>query len=166
MPFAVHPAVVVAVTLLGAAAMLAWRMRETNGAVSLVKIVAPPLGMSTGFSMFVAPMFRIPWIWAGAAFAAGALLFAIPLARTSRLVRRGDDILMERSKAFLWILLALVAVRFALRAYLERLITPMQTGALFFVLAFGMILRWRAAMLVSYLRLRRQEPSAGSSRAG
>jgi hypothetical protein len=34
MPFAeVHPAVVVAVTLLGAAPMLAWRMRETNGSV-------------------------------------------------------------------------------------------------------------------------------------
>jgi membrane protein CcdC involved in cytochrome C biogenesis len=156
----VPPALTIAVTLLGAAVMLAWRMRETKGSVSTVKIVAPPLGMSTGFFMFVAPAFRIPWSWAGAAFAAGALVLSIPLARTSRLVRQGDQVLMQRSKAFLWILLALLAVRFALRAYIERIITPMQTGALFFVLAFGMILRWRAAMLVSYLRLRREPAPA------
>jgi membrane protein CcdC involved in cytochrome C biogenesis len=28
-----------------------------------------------------------------------------------------------------------------------------QTGALFFVLAFGMILRWRAQMLLEYRKL-------------
>ncbi len=110
--------------------------------------------MSTGFLMFLAPAARIPWAWAGAAFALGALVLSIPLSRTSRLARVGDAIVMERSKAFLWILLGLVAVRFAAREWVEQFVTPVQTGAIFFILAFGMVLRWRAAMLLAYLRLR------------
>lgn len=147
-------AVVVLVALLGLAAMLAWRVRETRSPVSTRKIVAPPLGMSTGFLMFLAPAARVPWTYASAAFALGAFVLSVPLARTSRLVRDGDVILMRRSKAFLWILLGLFIVRWLLRAYVERVLSPMQTGGIFFILAFGMILRWRAAMLVSYLRLR------------
>jgi membrane protein CcdC involved in cytochrome C biogenesis len=154
-PLPVHlpVAAVVALTLAGAAAMLAWRVREARTPVSLRKIVAPPLGMSTGFLMFLAPAARVPWSWASAAFALGAAVFALPLARTSRLVRTGDVISMERSRAFLWILLGLLAVRTALRVWVERTVTPMQTGALFFVLAFGMIARWRVGMLLEYRRL-------------
>jgi membrane protein CcdC involved in cytochrome C biogenesis len=150
----VPTAVAVLVTLAGAAVMITWRVRETATPVSIRKIVAPPLGMSTGFLMFLAPAARVPWTHAGAAFAAGALVLSIPLSRTSRLVRSGDAIVMRRSRAFLWILLGLVVVRFAARAYVERLLTPIQTGAIFFILAFGMIVRWRATMLVTYLRLR------------
>ncbi len=71
---------------------------------------------------------------------------------------------MQRSRAFLWILLGLVAIRWVLRGWVEQYVTPVQTGAIFFVLAFGMIVRWRAAMLVRYLRLR-GEPAriAGAS---
>ena len=156
----VPPALLVLVTLLGAAAMIAWRIRETTTPVSLRKIVGPPLGMSTGFMMFLAPAARVSWAYAGAAFAMGALVLAIPLAHTSQLVRSGDVIVMRRSRAFLWILLGLVAVRFVARAYVERVLTPMQTGAIFFILAFGMIVRWRAAMLLAYLRLRDGPPPA------
>jgi membrane protein CcdC involved in cytochrome C biogenesis len=150
----IPPAVLVITSILGAAAVIAWRFRETRTPVSVRKIVIPPLGMSTGFGMFIAPAARIPWSWAGGAFLAGALVFSYPLARTSRLTRDGDVILMQRSKAFLWILLGLVVVRLALRAYVERFVTPIQTGALFFILAFGMIARWRLVMLVEYRRLR------------
>ncbi len=152
----VHPAILVLVTLAGAAVVLGWRFRETRSPVSTRKIVVPPLGMSTGFLMFLVPATRIPWSWAAAAFVLGAAVFSYPLARTSRLARSGDVILMQRSKAFLWILLGLVAVRFALRAYVERVVSPLQTGALFFILAFGMIARWRLAMLRDYRRLRSQ----------
>lgn len=148
------PALLVLVALLGLVPMLLWRMRETRSPVSTRKIVAPPLGMSTGFLMFLAPAARVPWTYASAAFALGALVLSVPLARTSTLVRSGDVILMRRSRAFLWILLGLFAVRWIMRAYVERVLTPMQTGGVFFILAFGMILRWRAAMLVAYLRLR------------
>jgi membrane protein CcdC involved in cytochrome C biogenesis len=156
MPFLhVHPLVMIGATLAGAGAMIAWRLRESRAPVTLRKIVAPPLGMSTGLSMFAAPAFRVPWAWAAAALLAGALVLAIPLARTSTLVRRGEEIVVQRSGAFLWILLALVAVRLGLRAWVERHVTQSQSGALLFLLAFGAVVRWRAGMLRAYLRLSR-----------
>ncbi len=162
MPF-VHlsPVLGVAAALVGATAMIAWRVRETRTPVSLRKIIAPPLGMSTGLAMFLAPAARIPWAWAGAAFSFGAVVLSIPVARTSRLVRRGEVVVMERSKAFLWILLALVAVRLVLRSYIEQRVSPTQSGALLFLLAFGMILRWRVAMLMAYRRLCRAPTPPG-----
>ncbi|BDG04052.1 CcdC family protein [Anaeromyxobacter oryzae] len=156
---------VAAITLLGAGGMLAWRVRETRTPVTTRKIVLPPLGMATGFLMFVAPATRVPWSWGLAAFAVGALVFAIPLSRTSRLSRVGDAVVMRRSRAFLWILLGLFAVRLALRTWVEQHVTPAQTGALFFVLAFGMIVRWRAGMLVDFRRLRAEGAASGPGAA-
>jgi membrane protein CcdC involved in cytochrome C biogenesis len=148
-----RPLVMLAASVLGAAAVMVWRLRETRSPVSTKKLVIPPLGMSTGFSMFLAPAARVPVTWALVAFLAGALVFSEPLARTSTLTREGDVVLMKRSRAFLWILVGLVVVRFALRAWVEQYVTPAQTGGLFFVLAFGMILRWRAGLLLEYRRL-------------
>jgi len=129
---------------------MTWRIREARGPVSLKKIVIPPMGMATGFSMFLVPAFRIPWSWAAGAFLAGAVVLAYPLLRTSKLVRQGDVILMERSSAFFTVILALAAVRLLARGYFDSILTVQQTGALFFVLAFGMILRWRVRMLLEY----------------
>jgi membrane protein CcdC involved in cytochrome C biogenesis len=147
-------------SLLGAAAIIAWRVRETQRPVSVRKIVIPPLGMSTGFSMFAYAPTRIPVLWALAAFTIGALVLSYPLVKSSRLVRSGDDVMLERSKAFLWILLGLVAVRFAARSYVEQYVSPLQTGSIFFVLAFGMILRWRVLMYLEYRRLTRNDVKA------
>lgn len=138
----------------GAAAVLAWRVRETRRPVTAVNLLAPPLGMSTGFLMFLAPPARIPVTWGLGAFAAGALLFSYPLIHTSRLTRQGDTISLQRSPAFLWILLGLFTVRFAARAYVEQYVSLAQTGGIFFVLAFGMILPWRLALFARYRRLR------------
>lgn len=161
MPFLhVHPLLMATAMLAGAGAMIAWRVRESSAPVTARKIVAPPLGMSTGLAMFALPATRVPWTWAASAFVAGALLFAIPVVRASRLVRCGDEIRVRRSRAFVWVLLGLVAVRLALRAYVERFVTPPQTGGLFFLLAFGAVLRWRAGMLLEFLRLRRQPLAA------
>ncbi|MBS1859683.1 MAG: DUF1453 family protein, partial [Acidobacteria bacterium] len=66
------PAFGITGSIFGALAVLVWRVRESRSAVSLKKIVIPPLGMATGFCMFVVPAFRIPWAWAGVAFAIGA----------------------------------------------------------------------------------------------
>lgn len=156
MPFLhVHPLVMIGATVAGGGVMLAWRLRESRTPVTLRRIVAPPLGMSTGLSMFAAPPFRVPWTWAAVALLAGALVLAIPLARASNLVRRGEAILVERSRAFVWILLALVAVRLRLRAWVEQYVTQSQSGALLFLLAFGAVARWRVGMLRAYLRLSR-----------
>src|SRR5512138_1162215 len=126
LPVHVPLLVLVLVTLAGAAAMLAWRIREARTPVSLRKIVAPPLGMSTGFLMFLAPATRIPWTWAGTAFAFGAVFLSVPLVLTSRLAREGEVVVMKRSSAFLWILFGLAAVRFLAREWVEQRVTTAQ----------------------------------------
>jgi len=153
--FPVHLASII-VTLLSGIAVLFLRLRASNRPTTMRKIIIPPIGMSTGFLMFVAPVTRIPWSWALVAFAAGGLLFAYPLIRTSTLERSGETIVLRRSKTFIFILLGLLIVRLLLHDVVERTVTIPQTGGLFFILAFGMILVWRIAMLRAYIRLRRE----------
>jgi membrane protein CcdC involved in cytochrome C biogenesis len=141
------------VALGGLVAVTTWRLREARSAVSLRKIVIPPLGMATGFCMFFVPAFRIPLAWAGIAFLVGAIALAWPLLMTTRLVKEGDAVMMKRSSAFLAVILVLAAIRFLARGYFDTILTGQQTGALFFVLAFGMIVRWRAQLLIDFRRL-------------
>jgi membrane protein CcdC involved in cytochrome C biogenesis len=143
------------VSLIGLAGVMAWRVREGRTAVTVRKIVIPPLGMSTGFCMFLLPAFRVPWAWAGIAFLVGAILLAWPLVATSRLIRDGDAIMMHRSGAFFAVIVALALIRFLARSYLDSVMTLEQTGGLFFILAFGMIVRWRVRMLMEYRALTR-----------
>jgi len=150
---ALPPIPSVLMSVAGLVAVTMWRLREARSAVSLKKIVMPPLGMATGFSMFVVPAFRIPWAWAGLAFAIGALALAWPLLLTTRLERQGEAIMMKRSSAFLIVLLVLAVIRFAARGYFDTILTGQQTAGVFFILAFGMIVIWRGKMLVDYRRL-------------
>jgi membrane protein CcdC involved in cytochrome C biogenesis len=115
--------------------------------------------MSTGFIMFAVPEMRVPLAWGVAAILAGALFLSYPLIHTSTLTRDGDSILLRRSKAFLWIILGLAALRLALRAYVEQYVSVTQTASLFFLLAFGMLVPWRVAMFLRYRKLR-AEPVA------
>jgi membrane protein CcdC involved in cytochrome C biogenesis len=148
-------------SLVGLVAVTMWRLREARSAVSLRKIVIPPLGMATGFSMFFVPAFRIPWAWAGLAFLIGAVALAWPLLLTTRLERQGDAVMMRRSSAFLAVILVLAVIRFAARGYFDTILTAQQTGGVFFILAFGMIVIWRAKMLMDFRRLTANlEPSA------
>jgi membrane protein CcdC involved in cytochrome C biogenesis len=140
----------------GAALIFAWRVRETRRPVSPRSIVIPPLGMATGFSMFLMRDFRVSWPWAVGAFAAGALLLAIPLMRSTRLARVGDAVMMQRSRSFLAILIGLAGVRLLLRDYVSHILPARQTAGVFFVLAFGMIVRWRTWMWIEYQKLTSQ----------
>ena len=130
-----------------------WRLRAARRALSLKTLVIPPLGMATGFSMFVVPAFRIPWGWAGLAFAIGAVLLAWPLLLTTRLERQGEAIMMKRSGAFLIVLLGLAVIRFVARGYFDTILTAQQTAGMFFILAFGMIVIWRGKMLMDFRKL-------------
>jgi len=147
------------IALAGTAAVITWRLREARSAVSLKKIVIPPLGMATGFCMFIAPAFRIPWGWASIAFLIGALALAWPLLLTTRLIRVGDTVMMKRSSAFLAVILVLAAIRFFARGYFDTLLTAPQTAALFFILAFGMIVIWRVKLLIDYRKLTAEYPT-------
>jgi membrane protein CcdC involved in cytochrome C biogenesis len=142
-----------AAAILGALAVLAWRMHESRRPVSLPGLIIPPLGMSTGFSMFAMHAFRVPWTWGLSAFVLGAALFAQPVIATSRLTREGNVVMMRRSPWFIMIILALAAIRLALRGYVGAFISPQQTAGLFFILAFGMIIRWRSSLFLQYQRL-------------
>lgn len=124
---------------------------------SLAKILLPPLGMSTGFFMFVVPEVRIPLVYAAVAFPSG-LLLSYPLIATTRLKIVDGQVYVEQSKSFALILMGLLALRLALHTYIEQFITVQQTAGLFFVLAFGMISSWRVAMWVRFRKLTLQRP--------
>ena len=148
-----HPWMSAAVAVLGFFGVLAWRIREGRTAVTIRKIVIPPLGMATGFSMFVVPMFRVPWTWALVAFLLGAIVLAIPLIRTSRLKLVGDTVMMHRSASFFVVMIVLGIIRILAHSYLDTVMSVQQTAGLFFILAFGMILHWRTNMLFEYRRV-------------
>ncbi len=149
----ISPVTYAVTSAFGAIAVILWRIREGQTPVTLKKILIPPAGMATGFCMFIVPLFRFPWTWALAAFLIGAIILAWPLLRTSRLHREGNVIMMKRSSMFLVVIIVLAAVRFAARSYFDRFMSVEQTGALFFILAFGMILRWRLNMFFEYRNL-------------
>ncbi len=143
-------------SLAGLAGVLVWRAREGRTAVTAKKILLPPLGMATGFIMFAVPKFRVPLTWGLAAFFIGAVVLAYPLLLTSSLERTGDVVMMRRSGAFFSVVIVLAAIRYLARGYFDSLLTMEQTGALFFVLAFGMILRWRMSMFLKFRALAQQ----------
>jgi membrane protein CcdC involved in cytochrome C biogenesis len=151
--------------LIGGAAVIFWRIHETRSAVSLKKILVPPAGMATGFSMFAVPAFHIPWLWALVAFVTGATLFAWPLLATTRLYRQGEAIMMKRSPAFLVVIVALLAIRFFADGYFSRFLTVPQTAGTFFILAFGMIVCWRGSLFLNYRKLTAQAVPADSASA-
>jgi membrane protein CcdC involved in cytochrome C biogenesis len=96
--------------------------------------------------MFISPLARVPWPWAITALAAGVLVFSWPVVRSSRLESRDGLVYLRRSPWFLVMLLGLLAVRLLLHDYVGHLISPLQTAAVFYLLAFGMIARWRLGM--------------------
>jgi membrane protein CcdC involved in cytochrome C biogenesis len=148
-----HPWMSVASGVLGFLAVLVWRIREGRTAVTLRKIAIPPLGMATGFCLFLVHGFRVPWAWAAIAFLAGAILLAYPLVRTSRLILQGNRVMMHRSGSFFVVMIALAIIRILAHSYLDTFVSLQQTAGLFFILAFGMILRWRLSMLFEYRRV-------------
>ncbi len=133
------------------------RMKAAKRPTSAKKILIPPLSMSTGFLMFLFPIMRIRLLYALAALLVG-LVFSIPLITSSKMFR-GDDhhVYLKRSPTFAAVLLSLLVVRVLLHSYIEQWITVPQTGAVFFILAFGMLLPWRIAMLLTYRKLTRHE---------
>ncbi|MFX3636419.1 MAG: CcdC family protein [Candidatus Pristimantibacillus sp.] len=133
------------------------RIRAGKQPTNLRKIIIPPLGMSTGLIMFAFPMTHIAWGWGLSAFGTGLLIFAFPLIVTTRLERVEEDIYVRRSKAFIFIMITLLLIRLSLHSVVEKYMSIPQTGAIFYLLAFGMIIPWRLAMLSDWVRLHRVE---------
>lgn len=140
-------------TLMMALLAIFVRSKASHKPATAAKIIMPPVGMSTGFLMFAVPATHIPPGWGLTAFLAGALLFSYPLIRSSKLEVSGGEIYVQKSKQFIFVLLGLLAIRLALHSYIEQFVSIPQTGALFFLLAFGMLLPWRIAMFVRFRKL-------------
>ncbi|MBD2844585.1 cytochrome c biogenesis protein CcdC [Paenibacillus sp. IB182496] len=151
-----HPlqALALAVSVTGGLILIRLRIRATRRPTSLRKIVLPPVAMCSGFAMFAIPAMRIHPLWGLCAFGTGLLIFSFPLIVTTRLERREADIYVIRSKAFILIMAVLLAIRAMLHGVAEAYMTVTQTAALFYLLALGMILPWRLAMVSEFLRLR------------
>ncbi|MEB3100727.1 CcdC family protein [Ferviditalea candida] len=129
------------------------RLRASARPTTARKIMIPPIAMSTGFLMFLSPQTHIPLLWALVAFLTGVVLFSYPLIKTSKFHIVDGKVYLKRSKSFIFILLGLLVLRMLLHGYVEHYVSIPQTGAIFFILAFGMILPWRLAMLYQYLKL-------------
>lgn len=134
-------------------AMLAMfvRMKAAKKPATAKKIILPPLFMSTGALMFVVPMFRVTYLELFEAMAVG-LVFSILLIKTSKFEIRDNEIYLQRSRAFVFILFGLLVLRIILKLLLSSTIDYGELSGMFFILAFSMILPWRIAM---YLQFRR-----------
>jgi membrane protein CcdC involved in cytochrome C biogenesis len=152
-PLNITPTDYAVASLFGAIVIILWRIREGRSPVTLKKILIPPAGMATGFSMFFVPICRVPWLWGISAFLLGATLLAWPLNATTKLYRDGSTVMMKRSSAFLMVVVVLAAIRFFARGYFDQYVSVEQTGAVFYLLAFGMILCWRLTMFFNYRKL-------------
>lgn len=140
------------IPLIMATAVIFVRMRRQKKPVSAKSIILPPFFMATGFAMFFFPEAATPPMYDVIAFFVGMIL-SIPLILTSRFEIVGQDVYLKRSRAFFFILLGLLIIRIIIKLLINDSFTPIQTGGLFFLLAFGMLVPWRIAMLVMYRQL-------------
>jgi membrane protein CcdC involved in cytochrome C biogenesis len=131
------------------------RMKAAKRPTSAKKIILPPVFMSTGALMFLFPMFRVEFLQVIEALAIG-MLFSILLIKTSKFEIKDNDIYLKRSKAFMYILVGLLLVRLLAKIILSATIDVGELGGMFWILAFGMIVPWRLAMLFEYKKLHRE----------
>src|SRR5690625_3951957 len=141
--------------LISASVMIVVRSRASKRPTSPKKIILPPLFMSTGAFMFFIPYFRLSWVLVLESLLVG-MLFSILLIITTRFEIKGEDIYIKPSKAFVFILIFLLIVRISLKYVLGQEIDLGELSGMFYLLAFGMLLTWRMAMLVKYNKLKAQ----------
>ncbi|WP_040606606.1 CcdC family protein [Salsuginibacillus kocurii] len=131
------------------------RMKATKRPASVKKIILPPLFMSTGFLMFLYEPAQLTGWQVMEALAVG-LLFSIILIKTSKFEIRGGHVYLQRSKAFPFILIGLLVARIVFKLIVGDSIHIAELGGMFFILAYGMIIPWRIAMLIGFKRMDKQ----------
>ncbi|MEW9676155.1 cytochrome c biogenesis protein CcdC [Lentibacillus sp. L22] len=132
--------------------MIFVRLKASKKPASVKKIILPPIFMSTGACMFFIPEFRVPWVQVLEALIVG-MIFSIFLIKTSKFEIKEDDIYLIPSRSFVFILFGLLAVRMVIKLIIGSTISLGETSGMFFLLAFGMIVSWRLAMLYKYKKL-------------
>lgn len=128
------------------------RSKSAKKPVSVKKIILPPVFMSSGALMFIFEEFRVAPLQILEALVVG-MLFSIILIKTTQFEIRDEDVYMKRSKAFVFILFGLLLVRLVGKLVLSSSIDVGELGGMFWILAFGMIVPWRIAMLMKFKKL-------------
>ncbi|UFU01135.1 cytochrome c biogenesis protein CcdC [Radiobacillus kanasensis] len=147
----------IATTVVGAfmaISMIFVRLKASRKPTSALRIILPPLFMSTGALMFLFPVFRVEWTQVLEAFCVGAI-FSIFLIRSSQFQIKDKAIYLVPSKQFVFILIGLLIVRILLKLIVGHTISVGETSGMFFLLAFGMIITWRSAMLIKYSKMKK-----------
>lgn len=138
-----------------AVTMIFVRLKASKKPASVKKIILPPLFMSTGAFMFLFPMFQVGWMQVVEAVCVG-IIFSLFLIKTSTFEIRDHNIYLIPSKSFIFILFGLLLIRIIMKLAIGSTISLGETSGMFFLLAFGMIVSWRLAMLYKFKRLERQ----------
>src|SRR5690606_32689096 len=101
------------------------------------------------------PYFQISWDKVLESFLVG-MIFSIFLIKTSKFDFRDGAIYLNPSRAFPIILFSLLIIRIVIKLIVGSYISIGETTGMFFMLAFGMILTWRFAMVFQYLQFKKQ----------
>lgn len=130
-----------------------FRMKETQRPVTAKNIILPPIFMSTGALMFIFPMFRVTSLQVLEAVIVG-VIFSLFLIKTSKFEVKDDQIFIKRSKAFIIILIVLLAIRLIAKWLMGDTIPLGTLSGMFFILAFAMIVPWRTVMYFQYKKVK------------
>ncbi|MCL1694402.1 MULTISPECIES: cytochrome c biogenesis protein CcdC [unclassified Lysinibacillus] len=133
------------------------RMRASKKPTNEKKIIIPPIAMSTGALMFLFEQFRVPPMQILEAAAVG-VVFSTILIATSKFEVKGQDIYLKRSKAFVFILVGLLVFRVIAKMILSSSIDVGELAGMFWILAFAMLLPWRIAMLIQFIKIKKTIP--------
>lgn len=143
------------VAALMAIGMIFFRLKVAQSPTSAKRIILPPIFMSSGAFMFLIPAFRVPFTQVIEALLVG-VLFSILLIKFSIFEIKNGEIYLIPSKAFAFILFGLLFVRIVIKIIIGSHISLGETSGMFFLLAFGMIISWRLAMLYKYKKLEKR----------
>ncbi|MDQ0299231.1 membrane protein CcdC involved in cytochrome C biogenesis [Salibacterium salarium] len=154
------------ITTVGAAFMalatIFIRMKAIKKPANIKKIILPPVFMSTGFLMFIYEPARLNISQILEALSVG-ILFSFLLIKTSSFEIRDNDIYMKRSKAFVFILFALLIARVIFKLLMGDVINVEELAGMFFILAYGMIIPWRIFMFIQFKKIEKKKLLAEKS---
>lgn len=131
------------------------RLKASKKPASIKKIILPPIMMSTGAWMFIIPAFRVEWIQVLEALIIG-IIFSVFLIKTSKFEIQGKEIYLVPSRAFPIILFGLLIIRLIFKLIVGSYISFGETTGMFFLLALGMIVTWRIAMLLQFIKIKKE----------
>ena len=129
------------------------RVKASAKPTNAKKILIPPFAMSTGMLQFLYPASRLTWTEVAEALIVG-MIFSVFLIKTSNFYEAEGQIYLQRSKAFFIVLFGILLVRTVAKFVIGGQIDIFETGGIFYLVAFGMIVPWRIAMYLKYKQVK------------